>query len=208
MGPPLCRFPTGPPSNGPEVFGPIEPSYKYASVFTNPHRDQTGQGERSSSSATAREISYSPSPTSGLLLVVAGGRAPEQPPHGVPGPPLQPAQPLLPRRLPGRHQQQRRPGPRRRRRRRARRHRLPLLRRARLLPGELSSLPFPLARSLALQRVGGSDRCVSPPPVWLLQLVISEIDSSAATSLQAVKLLALYLSGDKVSTLDLIPSPL
>jgi coatomer protein complex subunit epsilon len=44
--------------------------------------------------------------------------------------------------------------------------------------------------------------------VWLLQLVISEIDSSAATSLQAVKLLALYLSGDKVSTLDLIPSPL
>jgi coatomer subunit epsilon len=37
-----------------------------------------------------------------------------------------------------------------------------------------------------------------------VQLVISEIDSSAATSLQAVKLLALYLSGDKVSALDLI----
>ena len=36
-----------------------------------------------------------------------------------------------------------------------------------------------------------------------LQLVISEIDSSAATSLQAVKLLALYLTGDKVSALDL-----
>jgi hypothetical protein len=37
----------------------------------------------------------------------------------------------------------------------------------------------------------------------LLQLVISEIDSSAATSLQAVKLLALYLTGDKVSAPDL-----
>ena len=36
-----------------------------------------------------------------------------------------------------------------------------------------------------------------------VQLVISEIDSSAATSLQAVKLLALYLTGDKVSALDL-----
>ncbi|KAL5647348.1 hypothetical protein ACJX0J_041703, partial [Zea mays] len=35
------------------------------------------------------------------------------------------------------------------------------------------------------------------------QLVISEIDSSAATSLQAVKLLALYLTGDKVSAQDL-----
>jgi coatomer protein complex subunit epsilon len=36
-----------------------------------------------------------------------------------------------------------------------------------------------------------------------VQLVVSEIDLSAATSLQAVKLLALYLTGDKVSTLDL-----
>jgi hypothetical protein len=36
-----------------------------------------------------------------------------------------------------------------------------------------------------------------------VQLVINEIDSSAATSLQAVKLLALYLTGDKVSALDL-----
>jgi hypothetical protein len=34
-------------------------------------------------------------------------------------------------------------------------------------------------------------------------MVISEIDSSIATSLQAVKLLALYLTGDKVSALDL-----
>jgi coatomer subunit epsilon len=34
-----------------------------------------------------------------------------------------------------------------------------------------------------------------------VQLVISEIDSSAATSLQTVKLLALYLSGDKVTRL-------
>uniref|UniRef100_A0A453CRE7 Coatomer subunit epsilon n=1 Tax=Aegilops tauschii subsp. strangulata TaxID=200361 RepID=A0A453CRE7_AEGTS len=32
---------------------------------------------------------------------------------------------------------------------------------------------------------------------YAVQLVISEIDSSAATSLQAVKLLALYLTGDK-----------
>jgi hypothetical protein len=36
-----------------------------------------------------------------------------------------------------------------------------------------------------------------------VQLVINEIDSSAATSLHAVKLLALYLTGDKVSALDL-----
>jgi coatomer protein complex subunit epsilon len=43
--------------------------------------------------------------------------------------------------------------------------------------------------------------------VLLLQLVISEIDSSAATSLQAVKLLALYLTGDKVSALDLASDP-
>ncbi|OEL37352.1 Coatomer subunit epsilon-1 [Dichanthelium oligosanthes] len=35
------------------------------------------------------------------------------------------------------------------------------------------------------------------------QLVISEIDSSAATSLQAVKLLALYLTGDKLQIADL-----
>jgi hypothetical protein len=35
-----------------------------------------------------------------------------------------------------------------------------------------------------------------------VQLVISEIDSSVATSLQAMKLLALYLTGDKVSALD------
>jgi hypothetical protein len=39
-------------------------------------------------------------------------------------------------------------------------------------------------------------------PVFV-QLVISEIDSSATTLLQAVKLLALHLTGDKVSELDL-----
>ena len=36
-----------------------------------------------------------------------------------------------------------------------------------------------------------------------VQLVVSEIDLSALTSLQAVKLLALYLTGDRVSALDL-----
>jgi coatomer protein complex subunit epsilon len=36
-----------------------------------------------------------------------------------------------------------------------------------------------------------------------VQLVVSEIDSLATTSLQAVKLLTLYLTGDKVSALDL-----
>jgi hypothetical protein len=41
-----------------------------------------------------------------------------------------------------------------------------------------------------------------------VQLVISEIDSSVATSLQAMKLLALYLTGDKVSALDWTMSPL
>ena len=45
----------------------------------------------------------------------------------------------------------------------------------------------------------GTRACLSV----FVQLVISEIDSSAATSLQAVKLLALYLTGDKVSALDL-----
>lgn len=40
--------------------------------------------------------------------------------------------------------------------------------------------------------------------VFVLQLVINEIDSSAPTALQAVKLLALYLSGDKVLLLVLI----
>lgn len=48
-----------------------------------------------------------------------------------------------------------------------------------------------------------SDRVFAPPWGLFVQLVISEIDSSAATSLQAVKLLALYLTGDKVSALDL-----
>jgi len=36
-----------------------------------------------------------------------------------------------------------------------------------------------------------------------LQLVVSEIDLSAVNSLEAVKLLALYLTGDRVSVLDL-----
>ena len=45
----------------------------------------------------------------------------------------------------------------------------------------------------------GTRACLSV----FVQLVISEIDSSAATSLQVVKLLALYLTGDKVSALDL-----
>lgn len=115
---------------------------------------------------------------------------------GHPRPPIWPPQQLLLGRLPGCHHKQRHTKPPRRRCPRARCHRPALLHRHRILPGPLSPRDIyspPMDLFLFCPEIWISD-CIYAS----LQLVINEIDSSAPTALQAVKLLALYLSGSKV----------